>query len=65
MPRDNLKQWERSSGYKAREIAKMLDVSDSTWSNIKSGRKNPTFKLLVKFQKIFKPVDIITLFSEG
>lgn len=64
MARTNLIKWESDNCLKPTLVAKKLGISDSLWSNIKSGRANPTYELLKKFQESFKPEDVVTLFAE-
>lgn len=62
--RQKLIRWEIENGYKGKFVAEKLGIANSTWSNIKNGRQNPTYELLEKFKKEFKPKDVITLFAE-
>lgn len=53
-------------GYKAKDLAKKLDISPSFISEIEKGRKNPTLELLNRYSETFNmKVSTLLLFSES
>ncbi len=52
-------------GYKAIELAKKLEISQSYLSEIENGKKEPNLELLRKYSKIFNlKVSTLLFFSE-
>lgn len=51
--RKNLKLWEVQNNLKGVQVAKKLEVSYAHYSAIKGGSKNPSNKLLEKFNEEF------------
>lgn len=65
MARENLRLWKWEQNLRGYQIASRLGIDHSTWSNIESGKRDPSYRLLVRFQQEFNPCDIIKLFEEG
>lgn len=65
--RKNLIFWRIENGLKQVDIIKKLGISSGYYSNLETGRVDPSFRLLVKFREIFEIDDIVELFklSEG
>jgi len=64
--RINLLLWEEKNGFKGSFVAKKIGVSDTTWSQIKNDRQNPTFKQLMTFKDVFGQeldMDVLELFK--
>lgn len=57
----NLIMWEKQNGYKAKEVAKKLGISETTYSLIKKGKTMPSIELAYKFQEIFNVDDVLEL----
>jgi putative transcriptional regulator len=56
--REWLKDLRKEKGMTVREIAPLLDVSWTHYSDIENGRKNPSLQLAVRISKYFEiPVD--------
>lgn len=62
--RKNLMKWEIDNGYQSKVVAAELGITESKWSSIKRGRLKPSYEVLKKFDELFQPEDIITLFAE-
>ncbi len=60
--RDNLKEFRENQGLTQQEMADKLEVSLIQYQFIELGRRNPSFKLLVIFKKIFPKVNIEKIF---
>ena len=54
MKRKNLIKFRINLGLKSKEVAKMLEISNVHYSNIETGKVNPTFGLMRKFEEVFK-----------
>lgn len=50
---DVLKRTRAIYGYKANEMSKMLEISNSYLSEIENNRKKPSLELLEKYSKIY------------
>ncbi len=64
--RVNLLLWEEKNGFKGSFVAKKIGVSNTTWSQIKNDRQNPTFKQLMTFKDVFGQeldMDVLELFK--
>lgn len=64
--RINLLLWEEKNGFKGSFVAKKIGVSNTTWSQIKNDRQNPTFKQLMTFKDVFGQeldMDVLELFK--
>lgn len=57
----NLIMWEKQNGYKAKEVAKKLGISETTYSLIRNGKTTPSLELAYKFQEVFKVDDVLEL----
>ena len=57
----NLIMWEKQNGYKAKEVAKKLGISETTYSLIRNGKTTPSIELAYKFQEVFKVDDVLEL----
>lgn len=53
--------WEKANKYKAKEVAKKLGISETTYSLIKSGKTTPSFDLAYKFNEIYGIDDVLEL----
>ncbi len=64
--RTNLKKFKIDMGLKSKEMAEKLDITYVHYSNIESGKADPSFGLLEKFEKEFegKYEDIWELFKK-
>lgn len=51
--RTNLKIWEIKNNFKSNWVAEQLEVTPSYYSQMKQGNKNPSMKLLKKFEVVF------------
>lgn len=57
----NLIMWEKANNYKAKEVAKKLGISETTYSLIKNGKTTPSLDLAYKFNEIFGIDDVLEL----
>lgn len=62
--RKNLIFWRIEKRLKQTEVADKLGVTNTHYSNIERGVTDPSFDLLAKFKRVFKTVDVITLFEK-
>ena len=58
---ETLKMFRTIHGYKAKDLAVLLDISPSYLSEIEGGKKNPNLELLEKYSETFN-VKLSTLF---
>ena len=67
MKRKKLIKFRVDLGLKAKEVAEKLEISHVHYSNIETGKVNPTFGLMQKFEEVFKNQfdDIWELFKIG
>ena len=63
--RIHLMLWEQNHGYKSKFVADKMGIKEGSWSRIKRGHQNPTFKQLCDFKSQFGEdgMDIIELFK--
>ena len=57
----NLIMWEKQNNYKAKDVAKKLGISETTYSLIKNGKTMPSLELAYKFQEVFGIDDVLEL----
>lgn len=60
----NLIMWEKANKLKAREVAKLLGISETTYSQIKRGKTTPSLELAYKFHDIFKVDNVLELLKK-
>lgn len=60
--RDELKEFREDQGLTQQEMADKLKISLIQYQFIELGRRNPSFKLLVLFKKIFPKGNIEKIF---
>ena len=67
MKRLNLIKFRIEQGLKSKEMAEKLKISSVHYSNIETGKVDPTFGLMEKFEKAFKDQyeDMWELFKKG
>jgi DNA-binding XRE family transcriptional regulator len=53
--------WEKQNNYKAKDVAKKLGISETTYSLIKNGKTMPSLELAYKFQEVFGIDDVLDL----
>ena len=60
-----LKMFRTIHGYKAKELAKLLEISPSYLSEIENGKKTPSYDLLEKYSDVFDvKLSTLIMFSE-
>ena len=60
-----LKMFRSIHGYKAKELAGLLEISPSYLSEIENSKKTPSYELLVKYSEVFDvKLSTLILFSE-
>ena len=60
-----LKMFRTIHGYKAKELAEMLEISPSYLSEIENGKKSPSYELLERYSSVFDvKLSTLILFSE-
>ncbi len=60
----NLIMWEKRNNYTAKEVAKKLGVSETTYSLIKNGKTMPSLEIAYKFQEIFGIDNVLELLKK-
>ena len=56
--------WEKANKLKAKEVAKALGISETTYSLIKRGKTMPSLELAYKFNEIFKVDNVLELLKK-
>ena len=56
--------WEKQNNYKAKDVAKKLGISETTYSLIRNGKTMPSLDFAYKFQEVFKVDDVLTLLKK-
>lgn len=59
----NLILWEKKNNYKAKNIAKLLGVTEQTYCNIKNGKSTPSIDFAYKFSELFPEENVLELFK--
>lgn len=59
--RMNLILWEKENNLKAKDVAKKLDVTEQTYSNIKNGKTTPSLEFAYKFYEEYPDVNVLEL----
>jgi len=60
-----LKMFRNIHGYKAKELAELLEISPSYLSEIETGKKLPSYEILEKYSHVFDvKLSTLILFSE-
>lgn len=57
----NLILWEKNNGFKAKDIARKLGVTEQTYCNIKNGKTTPSIEFAYKFTEAFPDEDVLEL----
>lgn len=60
----NLILWEKQNNLKAKEVAKKLGISETTYSLIRNGKTMPSLELAYKFQEIFEVDNVLELLKK-
>lgn len=56
--------WEKQNNLKAKEVAKKLGVSETTYSLIRNGKTMPSLEFAYKFQEIFGVDNVLELLEK-
>lgn len=59
----NLILWEKANGYKAKDIAKKLRITESAYCNIKKGKSTPSIDFAYRFSDCFPNENVLDLFK--
>ena len=59
--RSNLILWEKQNGYKAKDVAERLGITEQTYCNIKNGKRTPSIDFAYKFIEVYPNVDVLEL----
>lgn len=59
----NLIKFRIDKGLKSNEMAKMLGLSKTAYSNLENGKKRPTIEIAYKIQEVFDVDDVLNLFQ--
>lgn len=62
--RKKLKMWRVSHDFTQRDVAKILNIATSHYSLIEQGINNPSYELLIRFEKYFKTENTLDLFEK-
>lgn len=62
--RKKLKMWRVSHDFTQRDVAKTLNIATSHYSLIEQGINNPSYELLIRFEKYFKTENTLDLFEK-
>lgn len=60
----NLIMWEKQNNLKAKDVAKKLGVSETTYSLIRNGKTMPSLEFAYKFQEVFGVDDVLELLKK-
>ena len=60
----NLIMWEKKNNYTAKDVAKKLGISETTYSLIKNGKTMPSLEIAYKFQEVFEIDDVLELLKK-
>jgi transcriptional regulator with XRE-family HTH domain len=60
----NLILWEKQNNFKAKDVAKKLGISETTYSLIKNGKTMPSLELAYKFVEVFNVDDALELLKK-
>lgn len=60
----NLILWEKQNGYKAKDVAKKLGITNAMYCNYKKGTATPTLEFAYKFSEAFPGVDVLELMKK-
>lgn len=60
----NLIMWEKKNNFKAKDVAKKLGISETTYSLIRNGKTMPSLELAYKFQEVFGIDDVLELLKK-
>jgi DNA-binding XRE family transcriptional regulator len=56
--------WEKKNNFKAKDVAKKLGISETTYSLIKNGKTMPSLELAYKFVEVFNVDDALELLKK-
>lgn len=56
--------WEKQNNLKAKEVAKKLGVSETTYSLIRNGKTMPSLEFAYKFQEVFGVDNVLELLEK-
>lgn len=59
--RSNLILWEKQNGYKAKDVAERLGITEQTYCNIKNGKRTPSIDFAYRFIDVYPDVDVLEL----
>lgn len=67
MKRNNLRMFRMKMGLMSKEMAKLLSINPTYYSNIENGRVDPSYEVAEKFGNIFRGQyeDFWELFKKG
>lgn len=57
----NLIMWEKKNRYKAKDVAKKLGISETTYSLIRNGKTMPSIEIAYRFQEVFGIDNVLEL----
>ena len=60
--RTNLILWEKENGYKAKDVAKTLGITEQTYCNIKKGKSTPSMDFAYRFSVKYPEANVLELF---
>lgn len=60
----NLIMWEKQNNLKAKDVAKKLGVSETTYSLIRNGKTMPSLDFAYKLQEVFGVDDVLELLKK-
>lgn len=55
--------WEKENGYKAKDVAKTLGITEQTWCNIKKGKRTPNIDFAYRFSVKYPETNVLELFK--
>ena len=64
MKRKNLMKFRIDMGYKSKDMAEKLGITNTKYSNIENGKVEPSLEFIYKFQEIFDVEDALELFRK-
>jgi transcriptional regulator with XRE-family HTH domain len=60
----NLILWEKKNNFKAKDVAKKLGISETTYSLIRNGKTMPSLEFAYKFKEVFGVENVLELLKK-
>ena len=60
----NLIMWEKANKLKAKDVAKKLGISETSYSLLKKGKTTPSIEIAYRFHEIYGVDDVLELLKK-